>query len=55
MRTDGQTIRGNEIDMGEVKAWAKRTFSKERISLGISKLVVGGYVGVVLAQVVQTY
>jgi hypothetical protein len=55
MRTDGQTIRGNEMDTGKVKAWAKRALSKERISLGISKLVVAGYVGVVLAQVLQAY
>jgi hypothetical protein len=55
MRTDGQTIRGNEADMGKVKAWAKRTFSKERTSVAVSKLVVAGYVGIVLAQVFQTY
>ena len=55
MRTDGQTIRGNEMDMGQVKAWAKRTFSRERTSLAISKLVVAGYVGIALAQVVQVY
>jgi len=55
MRTDAQTLRGNETDMGKVKAWAKRTFSRERTSLAISKLVVAGYVGIVLAQVVQAY
>ena len=55
MRTDGQTIRGNEMDMGKVKSWAKRTFSRERTSMAISKLVVAGYVGIVLAQVIQTY
>jgi hypothetical protein len=55
MRTDGQTIKGNEMDMGKVKAWAKRTFSKERIAVVSCKLVVAGYVGIVLAQVVQTY
>jgi hypothetical protein len=53
MRTDGQTARGNEMDT--VKAWAKRTFSKERIAVVSCKLVVAGYVGIVLAQVVQTY
>jgi hypothetical protein len=31
VRTDAQTLRGNEMDMGKVKAWAQRTFSKERI------------------------
>jgi hypothetical protein len=55
MRTDGQTLRGNETDMGRVKAWAKRTFSRERISVATSKLVVAGYLGIVLAQVLQTY
>jgi len=55
MRTDGQTIRGNEMDMGKVKAWVKRTFSRERTSMAIAKLVVAGYVGIVLAQVFQSY
>ena len=55
MRTDGQTLRGNETDMGRVKAWAKRTFSRERTSVAISKLVVAGYVGIAIAQVLQTY
>jgi hypothetical protein len=55
MRTDGQTIRENEMDMGKVKAWAKRTFSKERIAVATAKLVVAGYVGIVVAQVLQTY
>ena len=36
MRTHGETIRGNEmviphVDLQSVKAWAKRTFTKERI------------------------
>ena len=36
MRTDGQTLRGNEmviphVDLEPVKGWAKRTFTKERI------------------------
>ena len=55
MRTDGQTIRGNEMDMGKVTDWAKRTFSRERTSMAIAKLLVAGYVGMVLAQVIQTY
>ena len=55
MRTDGQTLRGNEMDMGKVKAWAKRIFSKERISVVSCELVVAGYIGVVLAQVFLTY
>jgi len=55
MRRDGQTIRGNEMDMAGVKAWAKRTFTKERISLAIARLVVAGYLGIVLAQILQTY
>jgi hypothetical protein len=55
MRTHGQTLRGNETDMGKVKAWAKRTFSRERTSVAISKLVVAGYVAIALAQVLHTY
>jgi hypothetical protein len=36
MRTDGQTLRGNEmviphVDLESVKGWAKRIFTKERI------------------------
>ena len=42
MRTGGQTIGGNEMDMGKVKAWAKRTFSKERVAGATAKLVVEG-------------
>ena len=55
MRTHGHTLRGNEMDMGKVKSWANRTFSRERTSLAISKLVVAGYMGIVLAQIVQAY
>jgi hypothetical protein len=55
MRTDGQTIRGNETDMGKVKVWAQRTFSRERIALTTAKLVVAGYLGIVLAQVLMSY
>ena len=36
MKTDGQTLRGNEmvirhVDPESVKGWAKATFTKERI------------------------
>jgi hypothetical protein len=36
MRTDGQTIKGNEmvipcVDLEAVREWVKRTFRKERI------------------------
>jgi hypothetical protein len=55
MKTDGQTVKGNEMDMGKVKAWAKRAFSKERTSVPIAKLVVAAYAGICLAQVLQTY
>ena len=55
MRTDGQTIKGNEMDMGKVKAWVKRTVSGERVAVGIAKLVVAGYLGMVLAHVIHTY
>ena len=55
MRTHGETLRGNEMDMGKVKSWAKRTFSRERMAGATAKLVVAGYVGIVIAQVIQTY
>jgi hypothetical protein len=55
MRTDGQTIRGNEMDMGRVKGWAKKTFAGERISVVSCELVVAAYVGIVLAQVFLSY
>ena len=58
MRTDGQTIRGNEMDMGKVKAWAKRTFSRERMAeagLVVATLVVTGYLGSVLVKGIETY
>ena len=36
MKTDGQTLRGNEtviphLDLESVKEWAKRKFTKERV------------------------
>ena len=36
MKTDGQTLRGNEmviphVDLESVKEWTRRTFTKERI------------------------
>jgi hypothetical protein len=55
MRTDGHTVRGNEMGLGKGKAWARRMFSKERVSVATAKLVVAGYVGIALAQVLQTY
>jgi hypothetical protein len=37
MRTDGQTLRGNEmviphVDLESVKEWAKATFTRERMA-----------------------
>jgi hypothetical protein len=55
MRTDGQTIRGTEMDIGRVKAWAKKTFTKERMSVATARLVMAGYVGIVLAQIFHSY
>ena len=55
MKRDGQTLRGNELDPGRVKAWAKRALSSRWIAVTIAKLVVAGYVGIALVQVVQTY
>ena len=63
MRTDGQTIRGNEmviphVDLESVKEWAKATFTNERIAgVGVvaATLVVTGYLGSVLFKGMQTY
>jgi hypothetical protein len=63
MRTDGQTIRGNEmviprVDLESVKAWAKATFTKERMAeVGVvaATLVLTGYLGSVLFTGIQTY
>jgi hypothetical protein len=63
MRTDGQTIRRNElaiphVDLESVKAWAKATFTKERMAeIGVvaATLVVTGYLGAVLVKGIQTY
>jgi hypothetical protein len=55
MRTDGQTIRGYEMNMGKMRAWATRTFSRERLALASAKLVVAAYLGIVLARILQTY
>ena len=63
MRTDGQTIRGNElaiphVDLESVKEWAKATFTKERMAeAGVvaATLVVTGYLGSVLVKGIETY
>ena len=58
MRTHGETLRGNEMDMGKVKSWAKRTFSRERMAeagLVAATLVVTGYLGSVLVKGIETY
>jgi hypothetical protein len=63
MRTDGQTIRGNElaiphVDLEALKGWAKATFTKERIAeVGVvaATLVVTGYLGAVLLTGIRTY
>ncbi len=63
MRTDGQTISGNEmgiphVDLESVKSWARATFTKERmaeVGLVAGTLVVTGYLGAVLFQGIQTY
>ena len=59
MRTDGQAIRGNElaiphVDLETVKAWAKATFTKERMA-EVATLVVTGYLGAVLFTGIRTY
>ena len=63
MRTDGQTIRGNEpaiphVDLKSVKEWAKAAFTKERmaeVGLGAAALLLTGYLGAVLVKGVETY
>ena len=60
MRTDGQTVRGNEmvapqLNIQSIKEWAKRAFSKERSAEATARLVVLSYVGIVLAQIFLTY
>lgn len=63
MRTDGQTIRGNEmvvphVNLESVKAWAKAALSKERIAeaaVVAATLVLSGYLGSVLFTGIQTY
>lgn len=55
MRRDGQTIRTNEMDLGKVKARTKRIFSEEGIAVVFCRIVVAGYLGIVLAHVLQSY
>ena len=63
MRTDGQTLRGNEmviphVDLESVKEWAKATFTQERMAeagLVAATLVVTGYLGSVLVKGIETY
>ena len=63
MRTDGQTIRGNEmvipnVDLESVKEWARSTLTKERmaeVGLVAATLVVTGYLGSVLVKGIETY
>jgi hypothetical protein len=52
---DGLTIRGTEIDMSRLKAWARRHASRERIALATAEIVVAGYAGIVLARILQSY
>lgn len=55
LKIDGQAVRRIELEPGRTKFWAKRTLSRERITVTIAKLAVTGYMGTVLAYVVQTY
>jgi len=60
MRTDGQTVRGNEmvapqLNLESVKEWAKRVLSKESSEVRFARLVVLSYIGIVLAQIFLTY
>ena len=63
MRTDGQTLGGNEravpyVDLDSLKGWAKATFTRERMAeVGVvaATLVVTGYLGLVLVKGIETY
>jgi hypothetical protein len=63
MRTDGQTIRGNEmviphVDLESVKEWVRATLTKERmaeVGLVAATLVASGYLGTVIFKGIQTY
>jgi len=60
MKTDGQSVRGNEmvtpqLNMESVKEWAKKAFTREKSAEATARLVVLSYVGIVLAQVFLTY
>jgi hypothetical protein len=59
MRTDGQTIRGNEMalphaDLESVKAWAKATFTKGRIADVVVCTSTIGVLGMVLHMLHRT-
>jgi uncharacterized membrane protein len=61
MRTDGQTLRGNEmviphVDLEAVKEWTKRTLTRERIvdvAISASTVAVVGMVLSVLYRAMQ--
>lgn len=63
MGTDVQTIKGNElaiphVDLESVKAWARATFTKEKMAeVGVvaATLVATGFLGAVLFRGIQTY
>jgi len=63
MRTDGQTLRGNEmaipqVDLDSVKEWAQRTFTRERIvdaAVCVSTVSVLGMVLSVLYRAMQNH
>jgi hypothetical protein len=55
MKTVAQTNRESAMGMGAAKAWARKTFAWEHVSVVAAKLVVAGYAGIVLAHVFQTY
>ena len=63
MRTVGHAVRRNEMiarlpDLEAVKAWAKATFTKERIAeagVVLATLIATGYLGAVLFKGIQSY
>jgi len=53
MRTDGKTLRGNEmaiphVDLESVKEWAKATFTKQRIQEAALCVATVSVIGTVL-------
>ena len=63
MRTDGQTLKGSEmviphVDLESVKAWAKATFTRERMTeaaLCVATVTLMGVVVLSLHKAMESY